>query len=380
MLNFLPLSTGGGVQVALDFLQQAKSHGGAHEWLLVTRENSQFSKLVFSENIRIVHQVPDNIKDRLMFEYFGCKKIVKEHAPDLIYTQFGPIWPGANIINISGCAYSNLFYPELNFWGALPWNKRLVKKIIDWQRLKRLLMSDVCIFETEDLAIRAAQQHNLSPERVTYVRAAVSSLVTKDSSHIETQKRCEELPEGTKVLLLSGYHPNKNIELLVKAAAILKKKGRADIAFVLTLPEEKKEVKILFESIRQQGLQNWVYNFGPVPQEGCSELYRACDYSILPSTLESFSNMIAETWAMDRPLLISELSWCRSLCGEGAIYFDYLNPASIVEKIESMVDGGIDVDAIVAAGAQQLATYPSPEGRFKNYLSIIETNSGQVKV
>ncbi|MEE8059760.1 MAG: glycosyltransferase [Pseudomonadales bacterium] len=367
------------MQVALDFLQQTKKHGGAHEWLLVVRENSQFTKVALADNCSIVHQVPDNLKGRLLFEYSGCKAVIKQHQPDVIYTQFGPIWPGADAINIAGCAYSNLFYPELDFWGSLPWHKRLLKKIIDWQRLNRLLRSDVCIFETEDLAKRAAKQYNLSSDRITFVRAAVSSFVTKESRHEETRKRCEDLPEGKKVLLLSGYHPNKNIELLVKAAGLLKQKGRTDIKFVLTLPKEKKEVQNLFQYIAEEGLQSWIYNFGPVPQEGCCELYRACDYSILPSTLESFSNMIAETWAMEKPLLISDLSWCQSLCDEGAIYFDFFNQVSIVEKIEALVDGSIDIMAIVAAGTQQLATYPSPEERFKGYLSIIENHVDRVK-
>ena len=373
MLNFVPLATGGGVQVALDFLMQANLYGGQHEWLIVAREGSVFTESSLAQHISVSHLVPDNLFARLFFEYYGCQALIKESCPDVIYTQFGPIWPGANCINVAGCAYSNLFYPELNFWGKLPWYERLVKKIIDGQRLSRFLQADVRIFETADLAERAREQFKLSAQSVKYVRPAVSSLVTKDSLHEATRLRCRKIPPGTNILLLSGYHSNKNIEFLVDSALILKQREIRGVRFVLTLPHQKSEVRALWNKISELSLQEYVFNFGPVVQSGCAELYRACDYAILPSTLESFSNMIAESWAMEKPLLISDLSWCRSLCGDAAIYYDYLDPCSLVDKIQLLIDS--DQAPIVAAGTAQLGSYPTSEQRFKNYLDIIESST-----
>ena len=319
MVNLLPLKTGGGVQVALDFLRQAAMYGVNHEWFIVVRKDSQFLNVELSDNMQIVYSVPDNLLARLYFEYFGCKSLIQQYEVDAVYTQFGPHWPGSGVLNIAGCAYSNLFYPELDFWGKLPIFKKLLKKIIDSQRLKRILSADVRIFETEDLAQRAIGQYGLDPDTVTFVRAAVSSLVSEEMVHESTAEKCENLPAGYKILLLSGYHPNKNIEFLVDVAEVLKEQKVDNIRFVLTLPEDIPSTRNLLHRAGQLGVASYIYNFGPVPQEGCCELYRSCDAAVLPSTLESFSNMIAESWAMKRPLMISDLSWCRSLCGDGAL-------------------------------------------------------------
>lgn len=375
LLNFLPLKTGGGVQVAMDFLRQAERYGKEHEWFIVARQGGAFSSYSGTANIKLVRSVPDNIVSRLFFECYGCKELIKEIDPALIYTQFGPQWPGAKCINVVGCAYSNLFYPELDFWGKLPWVKRLIKHVIDGQRLRRVLQADVRIFETKDLADRAIDQYDLDKQEVKFVRAAASSLVAKHAYHEETMERCKRIPDGINILLLAGYHPNKNIEFLVDAAQVLRERKIKGVRFVLTVPPNKVEVRRLLTRVEELGLDDFIFNFGPVPQEGCVELYRACDFTVLPSTLESFSNMIAESWAMEKPLLISDLSWCQSLCGDAAVYYDYLNPYSLVDNIQLLMDS--DQAPIIAAGTVQLASYPTPEQRFKNYLSIIEESANK---
>ncbi len=373
LLNFLPLKTGGGVQVAMDFLRQAERYGKEHEWFIVARQGGAFSSYGGTANIKLVQSVPDNIVSRLFFEYYGCKKLIREIDPALIYTQFGPQWPAAKCINVVGCAYSNLFYPELDFWGKLPWAKRLIKRVIDGQRLRRVLQADVRIFETKDLADRAVDQYGLDEQEVKFVRAAASSLVAKDAYHAETRERCKRIPAGINILLLAGYHPNKNIEFLVDAAQVLRERKMKGVRFVLTIPADRVEARRLLDRVEQLGLGDFIFNFGPVAQQGCVELYRASDFTVLPSTLESFSNMIGESWAMEKPLLISDLSWCRSLCGDAAIYYDYLNPCSLVDKIQFLIDS--DQAPIVAAGTAQLASYPTSEQRFKNYLDIIEKST-----
>jgi glycosyltransferase involved in cell wall biosynthesis len=375
MINLLPLKTGGGVQVALDFLRQAAIYGSAHNWMIVSRQNSSFKDLSHPENIRHCHEVPDNLFSRLKFEYSGCKLLIDKYQVDVVYTQFGPHWPGSNVSNIAGCAYSNLFYPDLDFWGNLSVPRRALKKMIDKLRLKRILAADVRIFETEDLANRATHQHKLDPKTVTFVRPAVSSLVDENASHEETAERCKSLPDGYKVLLLSGYHPNKNIELLVDTARSLQKMGCDNVKFVLTLPADNPGTLRIIAKAKELGVSSYIYNFGPVHQQGCCELYRACNAAVLPSTLESFSNMIAESWSMKVPLLISNLSWCRSLCGQGALYFDFLNCESLANQLVALRADENLQQSVSFQGQLQLQKYPSSKERFMSYLAIIEANA-----
>ncbi|MFT5548674.1 MAG: glycosyltransferase involved in cell wall biosynthesis [Candidatus Azotimanducaceae bacterium] len=375
ILNFLPLKTGGGVQVALDFLRQAELYGLDHEWHLVAREGTPFESFAGSSYIESITLVPDNIISRLKFELFDCVSLIKKVDPNVIYTQFGPHWLASRgVKNVVGCAYSNLFYPELDFWEGLPWFSRLYKKFIDKLRLSRILAADVRIFETKDLADRAREQHDLDAGGVCYVRATVSSLVTERSTHDETRKRCEDLPVGYKILLLSGYHPNKNIEFLVNTVSTMKRKGILGIKFVLTLPEANAGTQEILRKVQDLGVAAYIYNMGPIPQAGCCEVYRHCDAAILPSTLESFSNMIAESWEMKKPLFISDLSWGRSLCGAGAIYYKFLDSNSLIEKIVALKADEKLQENVINEGRKRLGEYPSPQERFLSYLSIIEAS------
>ncbi len=372
ILNLLPLKTGGGVQVALDFIKQAELYGKEHQWFVVARESGAFSAYSGCKYIKVVHLVKDDLFHRLIFEYIGCKEIIKQYQPDLIYTQFGPHWPGSSCINVAGCAYSNLFYPELNFWSALSPLKKFIKKFIDKQRLNRILEVDHRIFETEDLRNRAIKQYGLSIETTHFVRAAASSLVNVDASHVATKKLCEDIPTGYRVGLLSGYHPNKNIELLVKTVAYLKKLNVNDVLIVLTLPKEHQGTQTVLSMAKDLGVSDSIYNLGPIPQEGCVEFYNAIDVAVLPSKLESFSNMIAESWATKTPLLISDLTWAKSLCQDGAIYFDYCSEASLSNKILELKNVQEIRDLVVENGSKILKTYPTSKERFEQYLMIIE--------
>ena len=120
------------------------------------------------------------------------------------------------------------------------------------------------------------------------------------------------------------------------------------------------------------GIEKRILNVGPIPHEGCSEAYRACDLVILPSQLESFSNTIAEAWTMHKPLLISDIDWARSLCGTGAAYFQYLNPQSAAEQILRLRRDNAYYRHLVVEGERMLRTYPEPVDRFMQYLAIIE--------
>jgi len=373
VLNYIPLKSGGGVQVGLDFLLNIADLGKKHNWYLVCTEGTPFQGLEETENFKLIKVIKNSKLSRLWFEVFGCKSLLSDCRADIVYTQFGPYWYGSKIKNVVGCAYSNLMYPELDFWEKLPPLKKITKKIIDVYRKHQMLGADVIIYETENLANRSILQNKLSKEQVCFVKPSPSGLVSINSEHAETRVRCEKLPDTFLVLLLSGYHPNKNIELLPKIAGELKLRGIKDIKFVVTLPDKAIGAQKVFELAKKLDVEDYIVNFEPVPAEGCCELYRAIDLVILPARLESFSNNIAESWAMEKPFMISDLDWARSICENGAMYFDYDNAIDAAEKIIEVKNSAELKNKLVLAGSRMLKTYPSSSGRFLRYLEIIES-------
>jgi glycosyltransferase involved in cell wall biosynthesis len=182
------------------------------------------------------------------------------------------------------------------------------------------------------------------------------------------------MPKKFRVLLISGFQKHKNIPLLPKIAAALKRQwAMDDVSFVITLPPQHDGTKQLIAEADSLNVDSMIYNFGPVPETGCAELYSAVDAVILPSAIESFSNTIAEAWSMRKPLLISDLDWARSACGDGAIYFNYNDPNDAASKIVQMRQDAAAVERLLEAGSRMLGTYSTSEQRFLEYLSIIES-------
>ena len=372
ILNFLPLKTGGGMQVALDLLKQVEAHGGEHEWFVVAREGTAFEEYKDTGNVKTIKLVRDSLLDRLFFEHFGCQALLHDLNPDVIYTQFGPSWPGARSVrNVVGCAYSNLFYPEIDFWAPYPWYKQLERKFVDYFRLKRLKIANLVVFETKDLSERSVLQGVLEREQSTFVQPAVSSNVI-DGVCGETREQLLSLPEGIRVCLVSTFSVNKNFDFLIEildCLALVHK--RTDISFVVTLPPENPNVIELLRRADEKGVSSQLINIGPVSYQGCAEVYKACDAAILPANLESFSNNIAESWAMRKPLFITDRSWARSICGDAAIYIDINNPRSVASSITEVLDSQVLIDQFAEEGQRKLREFPTSEERFRSYLGLI---------
>ena len=377
LLNFLPLKSGGGLQVGLDFLEHAQRASAQHRWFLVASEGTPLAHRRGASSVQVSKVVSRSTGARLWFETVGCRELLRRHRPAVIYTQFGTQWPGAaDRVNVVGCAYSNLCYPEIDFWQRLPTPQRQWRQARDRLRRRRVQQADAVIFETEDLAERGIHHLGLKPDRVHVVRASASTLVGPESRHLETAQRCETLPQGFRVLLLSVYHPNKNFEMLPRVAHALRQRaGDEDTVFIVTLPTQSSHWRDLAARASALGVADRLFNFGPVPQEGCAELYRACDAVILPSQLESFSNTIAEAWTLGRPLLTSDLPWARGLCADAAAYFEYDSANAAAERLCELRSDAAHREQLVEAGYRQLMRYPSSAQRFAGYMSILEQHA-----
>src|SRR6187455_900153 len=103
VLNFLPLKSGGGLQVGLDFVRQAQEHGHKHQWFLVATQGTSLARTAETNHFHVAALVPKNLAARLWFEYVGCRLVLTRIRPDVIYTQFGPHWPVAASKHIVGC-------------------------------------------------------------------------------------------------------------------------------------------------------------------------------------------------------------------------------------------------------------------------------------
>jgi glycosyltransferase involved in cell wall biosynthesis len=371
LLNLLPLKTGGGVQVALDLLEQIGRDSKGHRWAAIARSGSPFEQARYRRGLSSLITVPDNLLARSVTELFYGTFLASRLKVDVIYTVFGPHLMWARKPQVVGCAYSNLFYPEVDFWKGLPPAARLRRELIDRYRLWRARHADLLLVETAQIAERAVAIRGFNPGRVRYLKPAVSSLVSGNGGHPETAERVSVVGNGFTVLSLSGYHPNKNLTVVPEVLKCLEiNYGITDVNFLMTMQDSPGTSRLL-EEARRLGVIDRIHNIGPIPHAGCVEAYSRANAVLVTSRLESFTNNVPEAWEMRRPLIMPDLDWARGICGDAALYAGFNKPADIAEAIVRLRNDPELVQRLTEEGSRTLGTYPSSPERFSLLVEIL---------
>jgi len=372
ILNFLPVSQGGGMQNAMSFLEiLAKDGQRKQEFQIVARENSAIH--LKCQEYDISHIAVKNSRiGRLRFE-LGCQKYFSKGQ--VCFTFFGPPMLGSQdyLINVVGCAYSNLFYPEIPFWSYLPWFQRTQKKLIDHYRKHITARGDYWIFETNVLKKRAIELCCFPSHRVGVVRMAPSELVSPKNVKTKlAEEFSHKLTPGFRFLFLSAAHPNKRQHLLMAIAHQMVEKGFRGFSFATTMNKKDAYAKNVMDSFKRSGLSEHLMNIGPVPSDNVATLISCCDAMCSFSVLESFSNNFVEAWRMGLPLIVSDADWARDACGKGAIYVKPMDAAGCAAQLIKIATNATFRTEQIEFGKGQLSTYPTAEQKIHYYYREIE--------
>jgi glycosyltransferase involved in cell wall biosynthesis len=372
VLNLLPIKQGGGLQKTLSLIRAIGAYGKPLPPLkALVEKSSDVSRACAEEGLRTIEASSGNI-GRLRFE-LNLSRIFS--APSVCFNAGGPVLlagAGPDVINVSECAYSNLFYPELDFWGDKRGFQRRKVALIDHYRRWSLGRADFWIFETEAVRSRAISLAGFPAERTTVVNPAPSALVTPEEIVPELRDRFKGLAgTGFRFLFLGSAYANKRLHCLPRVANQMMRRGLRRFAFVLTLPSESTYWHGIKEEAERHGCADQILNIGPVPQSDISSLIDAVDAMCCVSRLESFSNNFVEAWRMGRPLVVTDADWARSSCGDAALYVD-IESEGVADSLMRLCEEKTLRDGLVQNGFRQLETYPTPEQKLDAYLKVFE--------
>lgn len=363
LINLIPLEAGGGLQNACSFLLAAPL---GRDCEVHARRLKSIQSALAKREIPL-RAIPHGAMYRLRAEWGIARK---GDGKQVCFTLFGPppVFSKGRLINVVGCAYANLFYPELDFWSNHKGLARLKKTVIDWYRRWGIARADYWIFETDAIARRAIERFSFPPDRVFVVRMAPSRLVLES---VTTRTFPELPPDRFLTLYLAGPHPNKRIGALIDVALALHARADTRFCFVLTLPPDAPQTRLLMERIARYGLERYFVNVGTVKPEHAGALIRRCHAMCNLARLESFSSNFVEAWAMRKPLLVTDADWSRASCADGAVYVHPERPQTIVAALQRLHEDKDFYASLVARGAGVLDTYPSAEQKAEHYLEII---------
>jgi glycosyltransferase involved in cell wall biosynthesis len=364
-INLVPITVGGGLQNAINFLKNIESKELKNsEIIIILKNNSDLIKICKDRNFKFV-VIQNSFSSRLYFEtfFFYNKK------NSIIFTLFGtkPILSWNNT-TITGCAYSNLFYKNIDFWGYLSPLKKLIKQIKDKYRFLNVKSSDVVIFETELLMKKAISDFKFDQNNTYTVKMAVSSDVNHKTSH---ELNIDINSKNYNILYLGSSHPNKRQHLLPKIILELKKRNTHDFKFIITMNKNDSYTKKLFEEIDKYNLNDYIQNLEYIENKYVANLIGKCDAMINIAALESFSNNFVEAWQMKKPLLVTNDDWAKGSCANAAYYLDTEDISKVASQIENLIKNPAIGQNIIEQGIKQLKTYPTPKEKISEFVNII---------
>lgn len=178
---------------------------------------------------------------------------------------------------------------------------------------------------------------------------------------------CWEVRDGHyTICYVARAYAHKNHGVLPEVVAHLRNRHRLDVVFVVTLTDDE-----------WAGLpsRDGLANVGSLTVEQVPTLLAACDASIFPSLLESFSATPLEAFAMRRPLFASNRGFVRDSCADAPIYFDPESPSDIADEIARALTSPELLARHVERGSQLLAGHLTPRQRAVRYLQTLQKSA-----
>jgi len=367
LFNFSQLKSGGGQNVAMNFLYAFDSVTKKdNNYTFLVANNSAPHKFLRRTGYHKYYTSPRNPILRIFFEIIVLSPLLVAKKIDVIYTYFGYSCVVGKVKQISGSADSNIYYPEINFWSHYSGVAALKKRLIDAYRIWGVKRADAVAFENTALLNRAVSYYGVRNSRYIPPSIVLAQTVSPFCLHSHVPR------SAFKVLFLCGWQLNKNVMLIPEIAAASKKR-MINVHFLLTAPPDGSEVHKQFcAKVFNRGVADLVTVIGQVEKSQLQSLYEQVDAVVLLSKLESFSNNIIEAWYFKKPLVIASEEWSRSICKEAAFYVPRDSADDIADALSALICHGDKVDKIIENGTLELRGYPTIEKKISAEIDYAE--------
>ncbi len=371
LLNLATLKKGGGQNVGLNLIKCLISGGyNLSKFYFVVAEQSTIESQLLDSGLKNFISISNNPIKRMFFELIKGQKIIKKHKIDVVYTLFGIGLYPKSCMQVSGSADSNIFFPEIDFWEGYKGIGRLKKRIIDQYRVKALKRADAVIFENEAMLKRSQNLFKL--KNTLFSKPSINNDFPSDKLDLP------KLDDSMVGLFLCGWQKNKKYILIPELLYEFKRRN-INFHILFTASElEEKPYEEFMEKVKEFKVEDRVTLLGPVKKTELKSLYESVNYVFLLSKLESFSNNIIESWFFEKPLVIADEEWSRSICKDAAVYVNRNSVSNIIEKVLEVEKGDKSKEILLENTREILKTYPTMQEKVNlelNYISTLYENS-----
>lgn len=371
IINTTTAHKGGSVQVALSLLQEFQEFKEHQFHVFIGPALRGIVNIIdFPANFKFYffNHRPSQVLftlNPLSAEFKRIEQIVKA---DFVITTSGPSYWRPSCPHIIGYNLPHYIYGDSPFWEIASLSTKLrfflLKFIIKYFFKKD---ADYYFVQTEDVKERLIKFiNNQNVYTVPNTCGFSQKRVSADSNFLPPKK-----DTTFRFLTLSAYYEHKNLEIIGLVAKKLEALGYSNVEFIVTLKKDD------FSKCFKGSMSSKIINVGPIKPKECASLYKECDALILPTLLECFSANYAEALFMKKPILTTDLSFAKTVCGDAALYFTPLNENDAVDKIIKLINDPHIRVQLIENGNLRLKNFPNAKERANLIINIVNDILGK---
>lgn len=148
---------------------------------------------------------------------------------------------------------------------------------------------------------------------------------------------------------IASCGPHKNFEIIPEVIINLSNVV-TDFRICLTVEHSSPIVKSIYEILQPLGLSHHFINLGPLNRIEVESVLRNCGGLLYPTLLESYGIPLVEAMTCNCPIIASDFSFIRSVCGETPFYFNPLDATSISDAILYKINNPVLVESKILNG------------------------------
>ena len=158
------------------------------------------------------------------------------------------------------------------------------------------------------------------------------------------------------LLYAGGMDPRKNIQRLLEAFSVLKKRDRVMQKMVI-VGKAGRSADLVLEKVKELGLENDVVFTGYVPEAYLNYFYSASDCFVYPSLYEGFGFPIIEAFASGVPVVASSASSCGEIASNAAIIVDPYDIEDMARAIREIITSKELSSELIAKGEERAGQF-----------------------
>jgi glycosyltransferase involved in cell wall biosynthesis len=209
------------------------------------------------------------------------------------------------------------------------------------------------IIYNSELSSRQHEAQGYSGRRRIVIPNGFDCAAFRPSSAARRRLRAELglAPDAAIVGLIGRFHPMKDHENFIRAAALLDRRGRS-AAYVLVGQGLDASNRVVMGMLHKHGMQNRVFLLGE--RQNVAELTAALDVACSASAWgEGFSNTIGEAMACGIPCVVTDVGDSRHIVGKGGTVVPARDALALGDAIGQLLEAGPDFRSEMGANARR---------------------------